>query len=418
MDIFITALPVFDSSMAVRAHYLVDQTGDKALSVKNDFRGKSEELASPGLDLLEKVGTAPFAGDTPLFVEISRFQLMMATPARLRLSNGQLVCVLPGGLPEDEFLLSKCAEIKQRGISIALSDYPLDGASSQFFSYAEYLILDYQSPYFTSLAETAISRLPNTRLVIGGVHNLIDYNELSRGKFNRALFFGDFYSQPITMGVHRLSPIKANVLQLLRQTSEPDFEFSEIINIIERDPSLTLTLLKFLNSAAVGLDRRVESVQQAVTMLGQDELRRWATISVSIELAQDRPGEIAKLSLVRAKFAENLAEAFLLGEHSSGLFITGLFSLLDVVLQKPMENAIQEIAVDDTVKNALVSKTGPFAPVLDLVYAYERGDWSRVSISMIHNNIAISQISGAFINALVWYNQLLSTINHDEDSGQ
>jgi EAL and modified HD-GYP domain-containing signal transduction protein len=151
-----------------------------------------------------------------------------------------------------------------------------------------------------------------------------------------------------------------------------------------------------------------------VAILGQKEVRRWATVAISVSLAEDRPGEITKLSLVRAKFAENLALAFELGIFQSNLFMAGLFSLLDVVLEKPMAEAVKEVAVDDRVKKALVDKTGELYTVLDLIYTYERADWDKVSIIGIRNNVDMEMVIQAFLDALVWYNQLLASIDESD----
>lgn len=412
MNVLITAIPLFDDTMTVRAYRLMDQSGDKALSVKNDFRGRSEALAAPGLELIAKVGLEPFAGDSPLLVEIGRLQLMMGAPANLGLAPSQLVCCLPGGLPNDADLLEKCAALKAQGYTIALDDFPLSGLQSPYFAYADFLILDYKNMRFPDVFRAVSAQLPGLQIIIAGVPNVDTYQSLcADATTKKALFSGDFYRQPITKGVHSISPIKINALQLLRMVNEDDFELADIAKIVERDPALTISLLRFINSQAAKLNRKVDSIQSAVAIMGQQELRHWATVAISVGLAEDRPGEITKLSLVRAKFAENLAGTFELGIFQPQLFMTGLFSLLDVILEKPMEQAIQEVSVDQRVYDALVNKSGELYRVMELVYAYEHANWDDVSILIIRNNIKVDAVCDAFVDALVWYHQLLNTID-------
>ncbi len=249
------------------------------------------------------------------------------------------------------------------------------------------------------------------------IYNVPSMDAYSGLKYDKhALFTGDFYSQPITKGRAVISPIKVNALHLLSQVNQEDFDLTDIVRIIERAPYFTISLLKFMNSVTADPEKQVESIRQAVAILGQKEVRQWAAVALSVTLAEDRPSEITKLSLVRAKFAENIAGAFDLGVFQSNLFITGLFSLLDVILEKPMDEALKEVAVDHRVRRALVDKEGLFYPVMEMIYAYERADWDRTSILMIQKNTDIDHVSKAFLDALVWYNQLLAAIDATKEA--
>ena len=212
-----------------------------------------------------------------------------------------------------------------------------------------------------------------------------------------------------------MSPLKANALRILKEVNEEDFELTDIGATIEKDPALSISLLRFINSPAVGLRNKVESINNAVAILGQDAVRRWTTVTISISLSDDKPGEITKLSLVRAKFAENLAPLFGLGALSGSLFMTGLFSLLDTILDKTMEDAIKEVAVDDNVRASLVEQSGKLYPVIEFMYAYERADWNKVTITTIRNDINGAAVGQAFVDAMIWYHQLLGTIANEPE---
>ena len=418
MKVFIAAIPFFNTDMAVQAYFLSSQSGDRALSVKNDFRGRGEALVSPGLELLEKVGTEPFAGDAPLFVEISRLQLLMGYPQNLNMAPGSLICTIPGGLPADSDLLQKCEALKAQGYALALENFPLNGIQSQFFNHATYLFLDYKNPRFEEVVRAVHLNLKHIQAVVTNVPDMETYQGLCGDPVTKnAWFSGNFYRQPITRGVAKISPIKVNALQLLKQVNEGDFELSDIARIIQRDPALSISLLRFLNSNP-GLSRKIDSIQNAVAILGQQEVRRWATVAISVSLAEDRPGEITKLSLVRAKYAENLAPVFQLGVFQPQLFIAGLFSLLDVILQKPMTEAIREVSVDQRVYDALVEQKGMLYKVMQFIYAYEHADWAQTSILLIQNDLDIEQVNAAYIDALVWYDQLLRTIDGAGGDGE
>lgn len=409
MKLFIVATPLFDAAMAVQAYRLCDRSGESVLDNKTGHSRMAGALQSPGLDLVEKLGTEALTGGLPLFVEINQLQLMTGMPIGRRIAPQELVCVLPGGLANDDTLLQKCKELKEAGYTLALDDFPLSGIQSPFFQYMDYLVLNCQNPRFPGVYKAVRNQLQHIRLVLTHIPNMNVFNNLAitRG----ALFGGDFYNQPITAGISKISPVKVNALQLMNQVNQEDFDLSSIARIVERDPALSISLLRFINSEAVGLKNKVGSIQSAVAILGQQEVRHWATVAIQVSLAEDRPGEITKLSLTRAKFAENLAGSFELGVFQPSLFMAGLFSLLDVILQRPMPEAMSEVAVDDKVRKALVDRSGPLYPVIELIYAYERADWDECSRLMILNNVDVDSVNKAYVDAITWYNQLLKSIS-------
>ena len=410
MKVFIVGVPLFNKDMAVKAYRLCDRSGDRALGIQNDFRRMSEAFISPGLDLIERIGLEPFAGDKLLFADLNMYQLLVGRPSNIGINPSKLICVLPGDIPINDRVVERCAGLKEKGYRLALEGIPETIDDNPLISMADYLILDYLAPNFTTSHFNARTYLSKLNLVFSNIPDTESCDRLMARNPN-ALFTGGFYSSPITEGNTELSPVKVNALQLLNLVHRQDFEFEETVKIIERDPYLTISLLKFINSAAIGLSRKVDSIMSAVTILGQNEIRRWATVAISISLAEDRPGEITKLALIRAKFAECLAPAFGLAEEQQSLFLIGLFSLIDVILQLPMEEALKEVALDDKVNYALGKRQGSLYNVLEFIFTYERADWDQCSIMMIQHGVDFEAVNQAFIDATFWYHSLLNIID-------
>ena len=411
MKVFITAIPMFDHAMGVEAYRLCDRSGDSVLDLAKGHSRMKDALTSPGLNLVSKVGVEPFAADKPLFAEINRFQLLMGMPTNIPIQPDSICCLLPSNMPIDDEIILRCESLSRRGHQLALDGFPPDGIKNVLLPLMDFVFLDYKHPQFGEQYDTMSKMLPGIRLVLTNIPDMDTFSQFTGNK--QALFTGSFYNQPITAGETEISPVKINALQLLNEVNSADFELEDIASIIERDPYLTISLLRFINASA-GLKREVDSIPQAVAIMGQEEVRRWATVAIQISLAEDQPGEITRLSLVRAKFAENLAGHFELGVFQQGLFMMGLFSLLDVILQKPMAEAVKEVAMNERVRQALVDHAGDFYPVLELIYAYERADWDQVSILMIRSNLNIDDVSSSFVDSLVWYQQLLSSISEEE----
>ncbi len=417
MKIFIVAIPLFDYNMTVNAYQLRDQQANNMFGLGSDFRRMNDALTSPGLDLVQQVGLEPFTADKPLFAKTNRYQLFTGMPASIGFKPEDIVSILPEEISTDPDVLEKCREMREAGYKFAIDSYPTNGEENPIVPYIDYVMLDYSNDRFYNWYKSVNTKMWRTSAIITNVPDMDTFKMLGAADHN-ALFTGDFYSQPITKGGSTLSPVKVNVLHLLNQVNQEDFDLTDIVKIIERDPYLTISLLRFMNSGAVGISKQIDSISRAVAILGQKEVRRWATVALSVSLAEDRPSEITKLSLTRAMFAQNLAGAFELGVFQSSLFMAGLFSLLDVILEKPMPEAIAEVAVDERVRKALVDKDGDLYQVLELVYAYERADWDKTQIIMIKHSIDIEVVTTAFINALLWYNQLLSSIDDDGESAE
>ena len=408
MKMFIAATPIFDYQMGVMAYRLCDRNGDSVLNQAAGHARMKDALTSPGLNMVARVGLAPFAAEKPLFAEINRLQLLMGMPTNTPIEPSQLVVLLPSDLPIDDEIMLRCESLSRRGHQLALDGFPSEGLKSALLLLMDYILVDYKEPKFKEQYQAMQQMLPGIRLVVTGIPDMEAFHSFAANK--EAWFSGSFYNQPITAGVSDISPVKVNALQLMNEVNGEDFELEDISSIVERDPFLTISLLKYINSSP-GRSRNVESIRQAVAILGQEQVRRWATVAIQLSLAEDQPGEITRLSLVRAKFAENLAGYFELGIFQQGLFMMGLFSLLDVILQKPMDMAIKEVAVNERVRQALVEKEGPFYPVLELMFAYEHADWDKVSFLMIRSGLKVEDVSHAFIESLVWYQQLLSIIS-------
>ena len=409
---FVSAIPLFDSKMAVHAYRMMTQDGEKLFGAAEDFRMLGGELLAPALELVKNIGVEPFAGNHDFFVELSKYQLLMGMPASMRIPPENFVCVIDKETLTDNAAYAKMAILKRNGYRIALSGLPSHISLETAVGFFEYIMLSCTSENFSQDLKTIRPYIFRISLVITDIPDMASFSRLAGAR--SVLLSGNFYSQPITRGVTEISPLKINALNLLGQINEEGFDLISAASTIERDPALSISLLRFLNAMNPDRSRRIDSIRRAVAILGQLEVKKWATIAISIGVGEDRPSEITKLSLIRAKFAENLAPAFGLAMKSSSLFIAGLFSLLDVILQRPMHEAIEEVAAETDIRDALVNSKGDLYDVLSLIFAYERADWHTASINMVKNGVDIEVLTQAFLDSLHWYRQLLDAIDETD----
>ena len=413
MRAFIGAIPVFDTNMAVHAYKMVTQDGDKLLGSAEDFRMLGGELLAPALECVKDIGVEPFALEQDFFVGISKYQLLIGMPLNMKIPPGQFVCLIDKDDLSDNAVFVKIGILKRNGYRLALEGIPDTLSMETAAKLFDYFLLSSESPNISEDIMKIRPFLKTVRLVITDVPDMSVFERYSR--IPGVLLNGNFHSKPITKDFVEISPLKINALHLIKQINEEGFDLIEASKIIERDPALSISLLRFLSSVNPNRSKKIESIRSAVTILGQKEVKKWATVAISIGLGEDRPSEVTRLSLIRAKFAENLAGPFEMGLMAGTLFITGLFSLLDVVLQRPMSEAIKEVAATDDVKDALLHGKGPLGEVLALIYAYERADWHNASLIMVRKGIDIDVLTKAFLDSLFWYRQILDSIDESAD---
>jgi len=392
---------------------MLTRDGDKLLGAAEDFRMLSGELLAPALELVQKIGVEPFTGGRNFFIDISKYQLLIGMPLSKKIPPENVVCIIDKATLNDNAAFAKLGSLKKKGYQVAIQGLPHNISMETAVKFFDFILLSSNDPNFNSDLKVMRPFIFKTKLVISDIPDMGTFNRFAGAR--GVLLSGDFYSQPITRGVTEISPIKVNALRLLKEINDDSFQLGTAATTIERDPALSISLLRFINTMNPDRSRKIDSIRNAVAILGQKEVKKWANVAISVGIGEDRPSELTRLSLVRAKFAENLATAFGMPALSGSLFIAGLFSLLDVILQMPLSTAINEVAADGEIKDALLNKEGRIYEVLSLVFAYERADWYNASIIMVRNSVDIEDLAQSFLDSLYWYRQLLDAIDQSDE---
>jgi EAL and modified HD-GYP domain-containing signal transduction protein len=219
---------------------------------------------------------------------------------------------------------------------------------------------------------------------------------------------------PFSEGDTKVSPLQVNMINLLNKVRAENFDFDAVAKIIQRDPALTISLLRMVNTGSMGRRNEIKSINGAVVMLGQEEVRKWITAAAANKLGSEKPNEIMKLSLIRARFAEALAVKFGLYADAQSLFLMGVFSVLDAMLEMSMEDALKLVLVSEDIRDALVSHTGRFGDVYNFMIDYESANWAAVSRMLILRDLTTEIIYETYVEALCWYRDMLSEDIQDE----
>lgn len=400
---FATLIPLFDENMAVKAFSLFSQKENFLLNPHMLGTGAYSGVGTiNGLEVIENTGIETLSKDADIFVPVNNASIFADIEDQCKAPAKRIVILMDNTVkPETEYL-RRIDELKKKGYRFAIrkllvADFE---AYRDIIGKLDFILLDHKridiskaKIYFTKL-------FPNVKLCAINIETQEIFEEL-KAQGGYTYYEGEFYRIPITAGVTEVAPVKMTYIELMNVVNAPDFDLTKAADVIGRDTALVVSLLKMVNRMSVNSE--ITSIRHAAAMLGQKELKRWINTAVANKLCEDSPGEVTRLSLIRAKFAENLAPLFDQAGQAQELFLMGLFSILDVVLNKPMEEALKIVHISKAIEKALVKGEGEFGEILKFMRAYEDANWSEVSRVMVIKNIDMNATYAAYLDALKWY---------------
>lgn len=399
-------IPLFDENMAVKAYSVFSQKDNFFLDpMMLGTRQHDGAAVIEGLELIRTMGIETLSEDKEIFVPVSNVSVFSDVEEQCDAPHERIVFLIDNTIPPVEMYINRLKELKEKQYKVAVRKL----AVSDFENYREILkLVDYvfldNRKVAIEKAKIYFSKLyPNIKLCAGGIDSMEVFEALKTiGGYQ--LYEGDFYRVPVTKGSHEVAPLKVNYIELLNVVNNDNFELTAAADIIGRDTALTISLLKMVNRMTV--NSGITTIRHAAAMLGQKELRKWINTAVVNEMYSDKPSEVTRLSLLRAKFAEFLAPVFGLRDKTEELFLMGLFSVLNVILEKPMEEALEMVKVVSEIKDALVAGSGKLSPVLNLMQQYENANWQEVSRLLLLAKIDVDLVNDAYKNSLRWYRDL------------
>jgi EAL and modified HD-GYP domain-containing signal transduction protein len=221
-----------------------------------------------------------------------------------------------------------------------------------------------------------------------------------------SFFQGYFFSKPVIVPGRDIPGYKFNYLKVLEELNKGDLDFRALEGVVKRDTSLCFTLLKYINSAYFGLKDKITSILHAMVFLGEIEVRKWASLVLLTFMGVDKPPEIIVRSLIRGQMCERLARDAGLGGHESELFLMGMFSLLDVLIGRPLEDILEAMNLTEGVKTSLLGGESAYSRLYRLVVSYESGDWVKVSEIVQDSGFDPERILQVYVDAVDWADKI------------
>lgn len=401
-----TLIPFFDKDMKVCAYSLFSQKENLLLNPARQASGINDGAARvEGLDILQRIGIDTLSPGTDVFVPVGSIAVFSDIESQSEAMIGRLVLLFDNSVTNTPDYQERFRQLKQKGYKLAIRKLPVEEIENykEILSLMDYIILDYKKVDVYKARIYFGNQYPNIRICVGNIEKQEVFDDV---RVDRAfhLFEGAFYRIPVTKGQTEVEPLKVNYLELMNIVNDVDFELTKAADVIGRDTALVVSLLEMVNRIATKSE--VTSIRHAAALLGQRELKKWINTVITKELCADRPNEITRGSLLRAKFLECLAPSFGMGMKASELFLMGLFSVLNIILSMPMEEALNKVNVSKDIREALLSCKGEFADIYGFMTAYENADWQEVSRMQILKNIDSDAVFKAYIEAVCWYKEM------------
>ncbi len=364
---YIARQPIFDRHEEVFGYELLFRDG-----LENAFHGDVDEASRATLDRSLLMGLDVLCDGRRAFVNCTRDVLVRGLVTLLP-STTTVVEVLES-VPADAEVMQACHDLKDAGYAIALDDYVADDPREKLIEFADIIKVEMRLTTAEERAQLIRRYGPwRCRMLAEKVETHAEFAQARDQGF--VYFQGYFFRRPEILSTHDVPANRLNFLRMLQEVSRPELNLPAVEKLVKAEASVCYRLLRYLNSMKFGLRNEIHSVRHALTILGERDLRRWVRLVATVGAGQDRSSDLVLSALVRGRFGELLAQRVPRGD--SDLFLLGLLSLIDAMLEMPMADILDRISLDQATKAVLLGQPSSLSPVFQLMLAHESGAWGE-----------------------------------------
>lgn len=403
-DCFIARQPIFDARQHVFGYELLFRSG-----AANQFAEGDGDRASVHLiaNTLSVFGLNLLTAGKKAFVNFTR-DVLLEDHAYLLPPGRTVVEVLETVAPDDR-VIAACRGLKRAGYLLAMDDYVGDAGSAPLIELADIIKVDFRG--ITPEQRRLFVRQFKPRRIKLLAEKVETWEEWREAvALGYTYFQGYYFRKPEMLSRKALPLSRLNYLRLLEELNRREVDFDRIERVIKQEAPLALKLLSYMNSALFGCGSRVTSIKHAAMLLGSQNLRRWANVTAMMGLCDGKPPELFVTCIARARFCELLGRDAGLGHKTLDLFLTGLLSLIDAILDRPLEEALAQFAVPEAVREAIMRERTPAGHVCALARAYEGGDWDRVAEAARTLNVPVAEVADVYRRAVEWSAEARGTL--------
>jgi c-di-GMP-related signal transduction protein len=368
---FIARQPIFDDRLKIFGYELFFRSGPENL-----YRPNKDAATQVIAESATVFDLRTLTGPARAFINVDDLALLRGAP-RLLPADRVVVELLGSVTPRPE-IIQACTDLSTDGYAIALDDFSPHRKWEPFLPLATFLKVDFQSTDHESRKAIADRFRSDGKLLIG--ERIETPSDLSEARSSGYQFFqGFFFCKPVMHGSRTIPANKLIHLQLLDAISQPELSYPQIESLLKQDPSLVYKLLRYLNSPILGLRIEVHGIREAISLLGEKEFRRWMSVVAVTAMSSDKAPELIRTALTRAYFCEEFSHIIGLALRSADLFLMGLLSVTDALLDRPIDQVLADLPISSETRVALCGGQNRFRDVYDILLAYERADWRELA---------------------------------------
>ncbi|KZN57894.1 EAL and HDOD domain-containing protein [Pseudoalteromonas luteoviolacea] len=344
----------------------------------------------------------------PAYINFTLETILKGYPTMM--GRDQLIVEILETVQPGKRLLAAVQELKEKGYKLVLDDYKHQKVWRHFYPYIDQIKVDMLVTSIEEIHEIkeAIVPHPQIELVAEKVETYEQYQLALELGFT--LFQGFFFAKPEMVQTKALPPSEMALAELLYETSSVDVDLKRITQVFERDVNLSYKLLRYSNSAAFKRRAEISTIKQALIVLGNQELKKFLSLLFASQVASEKPMELIRLSLTRARFNELLAIKHKQLPDIGMAFLTGMMSLMDAILDETMDSVMQKLPLTIDIKDALLQGDGLLAEYLALVMAYEQAKWEEASQLTDKLGLVAEELPELYREALQWCDQQIEVM--------
>lgn len=294
-----------------------------------------------------------------------------------------------------------CRELFHKNYKLALDDFVYNEQWERFLKFIKLVKFDIAQTPLSDIAEIVekLKQHKKIKILAEKIETQADYHQAHKMGFD--YFQGYFFAKPTMHEQQDIDYNYALVVAIYAQVMKPSPDIKQISALFEADAALAYKLMRLINSGVFPIQSKISSIKQALVYLGHERLKKFVSLIVTAHTAGKKPAELMQVCVVRARFCELIAKQVsksLAGEA----FLTGLFSLLDAILDQPMSLLVEKLPFPDDIKAALLNEKNTLYYILNVVQAYETGSWWTLEKAVILLNVKSDVLPGLYNQAVDW----------------
>jgi len=404
VDVFVARQPIFDRNRKVWAYELLYRSS----ATQTQFDGTEASSATRQVisNSMLTIGLDELLHGRHACINFGREMLFQDWHTTL--PKECTIIELTEDIEADTEVVAAVRAMRDAGYRIALDDFQAGPRMDPLIEFASLIKVEMHTPKAQQEIMLREFHARGIRMLSEKVETDADYQWALRAGYD--YFQGHFFARPVVMQGRQIPAAKLHCLRLIQEAHRPELDFTRLTTLISQDVSFSYKLMRYANSARFGRGNKIHSIRRALVVLGEYGIRKWIAITALPAIAEDKPAELITQSLVRGRFCELLGQASGQGVEDQA-FLIGLFSLLDALLDRPLEDALEQLGLApplDSVLRGKAPEDNVLSTIYSLVRKYEAADWDEVARLAGNLGTPPELVGAAYREALPWADETAS----------